>query len=144
MKSSSNSTKLWTQIPDVAQGLSVRKWLRQACLKALSSVRFFPLADKEYVCEVEKLSPQERSQFFTALINTRNYYKANTDFYGIVGIPMFLGIFAFINIIDAGFALFIVYLALILFYAFLYFYSRMLQTVCDSCLEVASLHGMSK
>lgn len=127
------------QIPAVVNGLKVEKWLRRYTITSLSSMRFMPQANKRYRDAIRELSEDDWECYFASLSTAHARSKAQSDFMGVIAIPLVLAFVSFYMAAELEVvALFLIF-AFMLVYFISYFYYRILAACIEALLDTARL-----
>lgn len=130
----SKTINLAEGIPQVIRGTKVEKWLRPSILKSIVSMRFMPNKDRSLTTAIRGLNNKDRRAIIELLISAQSRSSAQSDFMGVVGIPVFLGIFAFFSLLELPLEMLVFYALAIFFYLFAYFYYRLMYASLESIL----------
>ena len=141
---SSKQRALWSQIPQTAEDPKIIKWLRKSVITGFFSFKCLPSPDEHFLQQVDSLDECKRIRFFAALEDAKEKYSAASDLFGVVGLPVFVGILALMFGSDSPWEALIFYFAVIVLYIVLYCYYRMMLSVLRSCISVARLKALTK
>ena len=127
------------QIPDVINGLKAEKWLRGHAITSQISMRFMPQANKRYRDTIRELSEDEWECYFASLSSAYARSKAQSDFMGVIAIPLVLGLVTSYVTLDVEATIALLFIAFIVVYFFVYFHYRTLVACLEPLLATAKL-----
>ena len=130
-----NENKLSPSVLDILQGRKVEAWLRTHILRSLLALRFMPNKDGEITRAVRNLDAEQQKQFVFQMINARSRCSAQKDFFGTIGIPIFIGFISVMMLFDVSVLAITLYFSIIIVYMIIYFYYRLMFGAIDSILE---------
>lgn len=130
---------LATTVPEVAEGLKVEKWLRPTILRSMASMRYLPNAKGEISDAANALKSEDRYRFLVSVTHANERVSAQTDFIGVIGMPLALGILTIVAAFDVSEAAIGFFYAIIVAYLFIYFYYRLMKATTTSILEVLKI-----
>ncbi|WP_139651436.1 hypothetical protein [Raoultibacter phocaeensis] len=119
--------------------MKVSAWIRATALSSGLLAGAVPCYDERYRAAFESLDEQDRFKLEAALRAAHAHYKTASDIFGVVGIPLFLGLFAAIGLTEVRPEALAAYGGILLFYFCVYSYYRMMQGTAESLAEVGSL-----
>lgn len=134
-----NVTALIEKMPEAACTMKVSAWMRPIALSSGLFVGAVPRFDEHYRAALESLDEQDRYKLEAALCAAHAHYKTASDIFGVVGIPLFLGLLAAFGLAEVRPEALLAYGAILIFYFFLYSYYRMMQGAAESLVEVGRL-----
>ena len=134
-KCAAQDKKLIDKIPDVLAGLRVEAWLRIAILKSLSSPRFLPNARGDISVALNALKGDDRRQFIVILTNAHERASAQTDFMGIIGIPIAIALITVVSAFDIPLEAIGIFFLILLGYLLIYYYYRLMKALLTSILS---------
>lgn len=139
MKRKTTPKKIWLMIPEAAETLNIPKWLRRSIVTGILSLRHLPFIGQDFLNAVKALPEEKQRNFEFALRNWEGRYTAAGDAFGVVGIPIFIGLFTFFNITEATIEILYVYAGVMVAYFLLFCYYRYMSAILRQCTKVLEM-----
>lgn len=134
-----NTAVMIQKMPEAARTMKTNAWIRPLVMSGATMLGILPRFGEEYRAALEALDDNDRFRLDAALRTSHAHYKVGSDIYGVVGIPLFLGLLAAVNIIDLSFEAFLAYGAILIFYFLIYTYYRSMQGTAEALVEIGNL-----
>lgn len=84
----------------VVRGKKVESWLRGYVIKSMFGTRFWPAIDSRYIPAAQALNMQDQKAYLTSLTVARARASSQSDFMGVVSIPLFIGLLSIYVMLD--------------------------------------------
>lgn len=106
-------------------------------IKSMFGTRFWPAIDSRYISAAQALSMQDQKAYLTSLTVARARASSQSDFMGVVSIPLFIGLLSIYVMLDLSRELIVFYFGILIVFMFSYYYYRIQKALIAALLEVA-------
>lgn len=129
------NTSLIKGVSQVVEGLKVEKWLRGAVMKSMFSMKYLPNTVGDISDAATTLTDEDKNRFILLMINAHERVCAQSDFMGVVGIPLAVGFLTVISAFDVSAQLLAFFFLIAIAYLCVYFYYRLMKAATSSILK---------